>query len=59
LTAFAPPGSTRTAANATPAKAGALGLFVFVDNLGEKATNARLCLEQGQVRLVRGIFRRR
>ena len=49
----------RTAANATPAKAGALGLSVFVDNLGEKATNARLCLEQGQVRLVRGIFRRR
>jgi len=48
----------RTIANATPAAPGQLGLGVFVDNLGQKATNARLSLEQGQVRLVRGVFRR-
>ena len=43
--------------NATPAKPGQLGLAVFVDNLGEKAGNARRSLELGQVRLVRGVFR--
>jgi SAM-dependent methyltransferase len=43
--------------NATPARAGQLGLAVFVDNLGEKAGNARRSLEEGQVRLVRGMFR--
>ncbi len=48
----------RTVANATPAAPGQLGLSVFVDNLGQKATNARLSLEQGQVRLVRGVLRR-
>ncbi len=48
----------RTVANATPAAPGQLGLSAFVDNLGQKATNARLSLEQGQVRLVRGVFRR-
>ena len=48
----------RTLANATPAPSGQLGLSVFVDNLAEKATNARRSLEEGQVRLVRGIFRR-
>ena len=47
----------RTAANATPAAAGQLGLAVFVDNLGQKAGNARRSLEEGQVRLVRGVFR--
>ncbi len=47
----------RTAANATPAAAGQLGLSVFVDNLGKKAGNARRSLEEGQVRLVRGVFR--
>jgi sarcosine/dimethylglycine N-methyltransferase len=45
------------AANATPAAQGQLGLAVYVDNLGEKAGNARRSLEEGQVRLVRGIFR--
>lgn len=35
-----------------------LSLAVFVDNLGEKAGNARRALEQGQIRLVRGVFRR-
>ena len=47
----------RTVANATPAAPGQLGLSAFVDNLGQKAANARLSLEQGQVRLVRGVFR--
>jgi hypothetical protein len=47
----------RTAANATPAAPGQLGLAVFVDNLARKAANARRSLEEGQVRLVRGIFR--
>ena len=48
---------SRTAANATPAAPGQLGLAVFVDNLAQKASNARRSLEEGQVRLVRGIFR--
>lgn len=46
----------RTTANATPAAAGQLGLAVFVDNLGQKAGNARRSLEEGRVRLVRGVF---
>ena len=44
-------------ANATPAATGQLSLAVFVDNLGQKAGNARRSLEEGQVRLVRGVFR--
>lgn len=48
---------SRTAANATPAAAGELGLAVFVDNLAQKAGNARRSLAEGQVRLVRGVFR--
>ena len=48
---------SRTTANATPAAAGQLGLAVFVDDLGQKAGNARRSLEEGQVRLVRGVFR--
>ena len=48
---------SRTAANATPAAPGQLGLAAFVDNLGQKAGNARRSLEEGQVRLVRGVFR--
>jgi SAM-dependent methyltransferase len=47
----------RTIANATPAASGQLGLGVFVDNLAQKAANARRSLEEGQVRLVRGVFR--
>jgi SAM-dependent methyltransferase len=50
---------SRTAANAAPAAAGQLSLAVFVDNLGQKAGNARRSLEEGQVRLVRGVFRAR
>ena len=44
-------------ANATPAASGQLSLAVFVDNLGQKAGNSRRSLEEGQVRLVRGVFR--
>lgn len=47
----------RSIANATPAVSGQLGLGVFVDDLATKATNARRSLEEGQVRLVRGVFR--
>lgn len=45
---------SRTTAAAAP---GQLGLAVFVDNLAEKAGNARRSLLEGQVRLVRGVFR--
>jgi SAM-dependent methyltransferase len=48
---------SRTIANATPAAPGQLGLGVFVDNLAQKAANARRALEEGQVRLLRGIVR--
>jgi sarcosine/dimethylglycine N-methyltransferase len=34
-----------------------LGLSVFVDNLAQKATNARRSLQEGQARFIRGIFR--
>jgi len=34
-----------------------LTLGVYVDNLAEKARNARRSLEEGQIRLVRGVFR--
>lgn len=34
-----------------------LSLSVFVDNLGQKAGNARRSLQEGQIRLVRGVFR--
>lgn len=48
---------SRTTANAIPAAPGQLGLAVFVDNLAQKAANARRSLDEGQVRLVRGVFR--
>jgi SAM-dependent methyltransferase len=48
---------SRSTVNATPASPGQLGLAVFVDNLAQKAGNARRSLEEGQVRLVRGVFR--
>ena len=47
----------RTTAKATPAAPGQLGLAAFVDNLEQKAGNARRSLEEGEVRLVRGVFR--
>jgi SAM-dependent methyltransferase len=34
-----------------------LSLAVFVDNLAQKAGNARRSLEEGRIRLVRGVFR--
>ena len=43
--------------NSTPSSQGQLSLTVFVDNLGEKAGNARRSLEEGQIRYVRGVFR--
>jgi len=46
-----------TTANATPAAPGQLGLAVFVDNLAQKGGNARRSLQEGQIRLVRGVFR--
>jgi SAM-dependent methyltransferase len=48
---------SRSITNATPAAAGQLGLAVYVDDLAAKAGNARRSLEEGQVRLVRGVFR--
>lgn len=45
---------SRTSAAAVP---GQLGLAAFVDNLAQKAGNARRSLQEGQVRLVRGVFR--
>jgi SAM-dependent methyltransferase len=46
-----------TTANATPAAPGQLGLAVYVDNLAQKAANARRSLEERQIRLVKGVFR--
>lgn len=43
----------RSVANAAPSP---LTLGVYVDNLAQKAGNARRSLEEGQVRLVRGVF---
>ena len=45
---------SRTTEAATP---GQLTFAVFVDNLAEKAGNARRSLHEGQIRLVRGVFR--
>jgi SAM-dependent methyltransferase len=42
---------------ADPGAPSQLSLGVFVDNLGVKAGNARRSLEEGQICLVRGIFR--
>jgi SAM-dependent methyltransferase len=48
---------SRSLANATPAPQGQLGLATYVDDLAVKAKNSRRSLEEGQVRLVRGVFR--
>jgi ubiquinone/menaquinone biosynthesis C-methylase UbiE len=45
---------SRTPEAVAPAQ---LTLAVFVDNLGQKAGNARRSLQEGQIRLVRGVFR--
>jgi hypothetical protein len=47
----------KSISNATPAPPSQLGLAIFVDDLAHKASNARRSLEEGQVRLVRGLFR--
>jgi SAM-dependent methyltransferase len=49
--------SNGTTASTAPAAPGQLGLAVYVDNLAQKAANARRSLEEGQIRLVRGVFR--
>jgi len=45
---------SRTAAESAPSP---LTLGVYVENLAQKAGNARRSLQEGQVRLVRGVFR--
>ena len=45
---------SRTVADAAP---NPLTLGVYVDNLAQKAGNARRSLQEGQIRLVRGVFR--
>jgi SAM-dependent methyltransferase len=45
---------SRTTAESAPAR---LSLAVFVDDLAQKAGNARRSLLEGQIRLVRGVFR--
>jgi sarcosine/dimethylglycine N-methyltransferase len=45
---------SRTTADTAPTP---LSLAVFVDDLAQKARNARRSLQEGQVRLVRGVFR--
>jgi len=47
---------SRTSAEAAPSP---LTLGVYVDNLAQKAGNARRSLQEGQIRLVRGVFRAR
>jgi SAM-dependent methyltransferase len=45
---------SRTTADTAPSS---LTLAVYVDNLAQKAGNARRSLQEGQIRLVRGVFR--
>jgi ubiquinone/menaquinone biosynthesis C-methylase UbiE len=45
---------SRTTADVAPSP---LTLGVYVDNLAQKAGNARRSLQEGQIRLVRGVFR--
>jgi sarcosine/dimethylglycine N-methyltransferase len=45
---------SKTPAASAPSQ---LSLSVFVDNLAQKAGNARRSLQEGQIRLVRGVFR--
>ena len=50
--------ASKTPDGATSAPQGQLSLAVFVDDLAQKAGNARRSLEEHQIRLVRGVFRR-
>jgi hypothetical protein len=45
---------SRTTGDAAPSP---LSLGVYVDNLAQKAANTRRSLQEGQIRLVRGVFR--
>ncbi len=45
---------SRTTEDSVPSP---LTLGVYVDNLAQKAGNARRSLQEGQIRLVRGVFR--
>jgi SAM-dependent methyltransferase len=51
--------ATHLSKTASAGAPGQLSLAVFVENLAQKAGNARRSLEEGQVRLVRGVFRAR
>jgi len=44
--------------NATPAGQGELGLGVYVDDLGTKASNASRSMKEGMVHLIRGLYRK-
>lgn len=46
----------QNSASSTPASEGQLGLGVFVDNLAEKAANARRSLDENQIRYVRAVY---
>lgn len=46
----------RPVSNAKPSAENTLSLGAYVENLGEKAGNARRSLEEGRVRLIRGLF---
>jgi len=45
---------SRTVAEGAPSP---LTLGVYVDDLAQKAANARRSLQEGEIRLVRGVFR--
>ena len=51
-------GAAHLSAPAAAAAPSPLTLDVFVDNLAQKAANSRRSLEEGQIRLVRGVFRK-
>jgi sarcosine/dimethylglycine N-methyltransferase len=52
-----PPPTPSASATTAAIPQAQLGLSVFVDNLSEKAGNARRSLQEGQTRFVRGVFR--
>jgi len=54
---FADTSDAHLARTPTSAAPGQLSLAAFVDDLAQKARNARRSLQEGQIRLVRGVFR--
>jgi len=50
-------GRRRAAKASSSPEPDSLTLGVYVDNLAQKAGNARRSLEERQIRLVRGVFR--